>query len=300
LESLGKKLDEGSDYAESWEVVDRGGDQSVVTYGPQAGRSLHELLLADGRGLLGRHAGQARFPLLIKFLDAQQRLSLQVHPDDARAALLDPPDLGKTEAWVILAAEPGSYLYAGLRRAVDHQLLEREVARHTCELCVGRVEPSVGDCFFLPAGVLHALGPGLLVAEIQQASDTTYRLFDWGRPGPDGRPRPLHIEDALEAIDYSYGPVSAQQPELTDRPHVERLVACDKFVLDRWKLSTPQPAGGDERCHILMVLTGEAELDGDPGPEPLRAGSVVLLPAALGAVTVRPRQPAVLLDAYLP
>ncbi len=299
LESLGKKLDEGSDYAESWEVVDRGADQSVVAYGPLAGRSLRELLLDHGEALLGRHAGQDRFPLLIKFLDAQRRLSLQVHPDDTRAALLDPPDLGKTEAWVILAAEPGSYLYAGLRRAVDRDLLAREVARRTCELCVGRIEPSVGDCYFLPAGVLHALGPGLLVAEIQQASDTTYRLFDWGRLGPDGQPRTLHIEEALEAIDYSYGPVSAQQPELTDRSHVERLVTCDKFVLDRWKISAAENVGGDRRCHVLVVLTGEVELDGDLGPEPLQPGGVVLVPAELGAIAVRPRTPSVLLDAYL-
>ncbi len=300
LESLGKKLDDGSDYAESWEVVDRGADQSVVAYGPLAGRSLHELLLDHAEALLGRHAGQARFPLLIKFLDAQQRLSIQVHPDDARAALLDPPDLGKTEAWVILAAEPGSYLFAGLRWAVDRQLLAREVARHTCELCVARIEPSVGDCFFLPAGVLHALGPGLLVAEIQQASDTTYRLYDWGRLGPDGQPRQLHIEEALDAIDYRYGPVTAQQPKPTELAHVEQLVACDKFVLDRWSLSTAEPVGGDDRCHILLVLSGEVELDGDACPEPLRAGSAVLVPAALGEVTVRPGKASVLLDTYLP
>jgi mannose-6-phosphate isomerase len=300
LETLGKELGEGSDYAESWDVVDRGEDQSKVAFGPLAGQSLHELLVKHGPALLGAKHSAERFPLLVKFLDARQRLSLQVHPDDARAARLDPPDLGKTEAWIILAAERGSYLYAGLRRAVDRQMLEREVARHTCELCVTRIEPAAGDCFFLPAGVLHALGPGLLVAEIQQASDTTYRLFDWGRLGPDGQPRPLHIEAALEAIDFNYGPVSPQRPQPTDRPHVEQLVACDKFVIDRWKFSTTQPAAGDGRCHMLLVVSGAVEVAGDPGPSPLRAGSVVMLPASLGPTMIQPREPSVILDAYLP
>ncbi len=300
LENLGKTLDAGNDYAESWEVVDRGADQSRVAFGPLAGRTLHELMIEHRAALLGRHASAERFPLLIKFLDAQQRLSLQVHPDDARAAQLEPPDLGKTEAWVILDAAPGSYLYAGLRRAVDQQLLQREVARQTCELCVTRIEPEVGDCYFLPAGVLHALGPGLLVAEIQQASDTTYRLFDWNRIGPDGAPRTLHVDAALEAIDYAYGPVSAQRPKPTERPHVEQLVACDKFVLDRWKFSTPQTAGGDGRCHMLLVLAGAMDVAGDPGPGPLRPGSVIVLPSELPPVMIQPHEPSVILDAYLP
>ena len=141
---------------------------------------------------------------------------------------------------------------------------------------------------------------GLLVAEIQQSADTTYRLFDWNRPGPDGRPRPLHIDEALEAIDYDHGPVEPRQPEPTDRPDVERLVACDKFVLDRWKLTTTGQVGGDGRCHILIVLQGTLDVEDDPAGQPLSPGGVVLLPAELGGVTIRAREPAVILDAYLP
>jgi mannose-6-phosphate isomerase len=300
LESLGKRLGEGNDYAESWEIVDHGDDQSTVAFGPLAGRALTELVTQHAQALLGRHAGTTPFPLLVKFLDARERLSLQVHPDDQRAQRLEPPDSGKTEAWVVLAAEPGSYLYAGLRRGVDRELLAREVARHTCELCAHRVEPRAGDCFFLPAGVLHALGPGLLVAEIQQPSDTTFRLYDWNRRGPDGLPRKLHIEQALEAIDYDYGPVSAQQPQPTDRPHVQRLVACDKFLVDRWNFSTAQQAGGDGRCHILLVLVGAIQVEGDPAGQPLAPGGVILLPAELGRVTISTDEPTVLLDTYLP
>ncbi|MBI3836584.1 MAG: class I mannose-6-phosphate isomerase [Planctomycetia bacterium] len=300
LETLGKPLGPFNDYAESWEIADHGTDQSVVAEGPLAGRTLGELVRQHGHELLGRHAGVKQFPLLFKFLDAHERLSIQVHPDDARARRLDPPDLGKTEAWVILAADPGSYLYAGLRRGLDRATLAREVARRTCDLCLERIEPRAGDCFFLPAGVVHALGPGLLVAEIQQASDTTYRLYDWSRPGPDGQPRKLHVAEALEAIDYQHGPVAVQQPHSTARGDVERLVACDKFVLDRWKLSGAASAGGNHRCHVLAVVEGALEIEGDPGKRPLERGGVVLLPAELGPVNIEAQHTAVFLDAYLP
>ncbi|MEX0678158.1 MAG: type I phosphomannose isomerase catalytic subunit [Pirellulales bacterium] len=300
LESLGKQLGPGSDYAESWEIVDRGADQSVVTAGPLAGRTLGELVREFGQPLLGRHAGHQRFPLLFKFLDAQQRLSLQVHPDDAHAAALDPPDLGKSEAWVILEAQPRSYIYAGLLRGIDRDMLKLEIARHTVELCCERIEPRAGNCYFLPAGVVHAIGPGLLVAEIQEASDTTYRLYDYDRVGPDGRRRELHVALALDAIDYDYGPVAAQQPQPTDVTGVERLVACDHFVLDRWTLSGPHRTRGDDRCHILAVLEGAIEVAGDPVGQPLSRGGSMLVPAELGAVDVRVRDRAVVLDAYLP
>lgn len=300
LEALGKPLGPGDDYAESWEIVDRGVDQSVVAAGPLAGRTLADLMVDHNHELLGRHAGCERFPLLLKFLDARERLSLQVHPDDTRAALLEPPDCGKAEAWVVMAVEPRSYLYAGLRHGISREILQQQLARRTVELCCERVEPRVGDCYFLPAGVVHAIGPGLLLAEIQQASDTTYRLYDYDRVGPDGRPRDLHVAEALEAIDYQYGPVAPQQPQPTDTPGVERLVECQYFVLDRRTAPGAHPAGGDERSHILTVLAGQVEIAGDPSGEALTRGGTIMLPAELGAVQVHASSDAVLLDAYLP
>lgn len=307
LESLlAKQIPPDQPCAESWEVVDRGSDQSVVLHGPLAGKTLGALAREHGPALFGRHAPQSRFPLLVKFLDAEQPLSLQVHPDDDRAAMLEPPDLGKTEAWVILAAEPGSHLYAGLRPGFDRPALEREIDRGSCQLAIQRLEPRPGDCIFLPAGVVHALGPGLVVAEIQQSSDTTYRLFDWNRVGPDGRPRELHIDAALAAIDYDYGPVSVQRPvpvEPADRansPRIERLVACDEFVLDRWHVDGPSALGGDARFHLLIVLEGAIRLPDDPAGVPLVRGEVALLPAGCGACRLVPQRPAELLDVYLP
>jgi len=300
LATLGKTLGPENDYAESWEIVDHGADQSVVSHGALAGQTLNELASHYPEELFGRTSAPTSFPLLFKFLDANDRLSLQVHPDDARAARLIPPDRGKTEAWVILDAAPNSYLYAGLRPGVDAATLRREIPRRTCELCVELIEPRVGDCFFLPAGVVHALGPGLLVAEIQQASDTTYRIYDWSRVGSDGKPRKLHVEEALEAIDYHYGPVAAQEPAPSGNPHAERLVSCDQFVLDRWTVAGEQRVGGDDRFHILAVIEGSLAIEGDPAQSPLERGGVVLLPAGLGAVEVKASPRAVFLDAYLP
>ena len=297
---LGKNIGEGEDYAESWEVVDHGDDQSVVSSGPLAGTALNDLIERYGPQLCGRHHPLDQFPLLFKYLDAQRALSVQVHPNDQQAAELDPPDLGKTEAWVILAADPGSVIFAGLKRGFDRASLEREVSQGTTERCLHKFEPQAGDCIFLPAGIVHALGAGLVIAEIQQASDTTFRLFDWNRTDAHGKSRPLHIQEALNAINYDYGPVSSNTPELTDCAHVERLVTCDKFILDRWNFDTPKTAGADDRFHIVTVLVGEVSLPDDPTGEPLRRGDTALLPAAIGATTLHPHQPTTLLDIYLP
>lgn len=297
---LGKPLGEGGDYAESWEIVDHGPDQSIVQAGALAGQSLREIVTRQGRDLFGRHHPLPQFPLLFKFLDAHRSLSVQVHPNDEQARQLDPPDLGKTEAWVVLHAEPGSLIYAGLKRGFDRQAFEREVNRGTTALCLHHFEPRPGDCVFIPAGTVHALGEGLVIAEIQQASDTTFRLFDWNRTDAHGQPRPLHVEAALNVIDYDKGPVSSQTPQHTDLAHVHRLVCCDKFWLDRWTCDGAQEIPGDDRFHIVSVLEGALRLDGDPTGEPLKRGQTVLLPASVNPRRVVCEERTVLLDMYLP
>lgn len=297
LESmLGKALGEGDDYAESWELVDHGEDQSVVLSGPLATRTLAQLVAEENKALFGRHAGQTQFPLLFKFLDCNRTLSVQVHPNDAQGALLDPPDLGKTEAWVVLAADPGSKIYAGLNPGVTQDDLRKALEAGTCDECLHTLEPSVGDCIFIEAGTVHALGEGLVIAEIQQASDTTFRLFDWNRVGADGQPRPLHIEQSLDVTNFERGPVSPQQPQVGEHPGRERLVECDKFVLDRLSLGGPHTIGGDDRFHLLVVLEGTVGV----GPEQCELGQTCLLPAAAREVEVVPQGLAVMLDIYLP
>lgn len=297
---LDKPIGDGHDYAESWEVVDHGVDQSRVAYGEWAGTTLGELVRQHGDALLGRHAPREQFPLLFKFLDGQQRLSLQVHPNDAQAARLTPPDHGKTEAWVVLHAEPGAEILAGLKRGFDREAFERELRRGTGELCVHRFQPQVGDCVFIPAGVIHALGAGLVIAEIQQSSDVTFRLDDWGRLGPDGRLRALHVDQGLAVTDFDRGPIAPQVPVPTDQPGVEELVACEHFVLRRWRWQGGGEVGGDRRAHLLVVLAGEVVVAGDPAASPLRTGQVVLVPASLGRVTLHASAPSTMLQIYLP
>lgn len=297
---LGKKLGDGPHYAESWELVDHGADQSVVTGGPLHGSTLHELVTIFGPSLFGRHQPQRQFPLLFKFLDAQKTLSVQVHPNDTQGALLTPPDLGKTEAWVVLAAEPGSRIYAGLKQGVDAAQLERELAAGTCDDCLHQFLPKAGDCVFIEAGTVHAIGAGLLVAEIQQASDTTYRLFDWNRLDRDGRPRPLHIRESLAVTDFDRGPVHPARPQSTDRAYVERLAACDKFVLDRWRIDSPQPLVVDDRFHIVAVVEGAVIVKSDDIAQELRRGDTILIPASTRGVEILPQKRAALLDMYLP
>jgi mannose-6-phosphate isomerase len=300
LEScLGKPIGPGSDYAESWEICDHGADQSIVDQGPLAGTTLGELVRVRGEELLGRAHPQPHFPLLVKFLDAAQVLSVQVHPNDEQAARQTPPDLGKTEAWVILAAEPGSKVYAGLRPGVDRAQLAAAIAEGTCERLLHQFEPQAGDCLFIPAGTVHALGKGLLVAEIQQSSDTTFRLYDWNRVGPDGRPRPLHVDEGLAVVDFQRGPVAPQQPQPTARPWASRLVECDKFTIDRWDFDRPQTIGGDQRFHIICVLEGAVRIARDPHGQSLPKGGTALLPACLAGVRLEPQGRTVLLDGYI-
>jgi mannose-6-phosphate isomerase len=305
LEEMFGKPAAGQDVlAESWEICDHGPDQSIALHGPLAGRTLGDIAQAFPAELYGPLPPPPRFPLLFKFLDAQKPLSVQVHPNDAQAARLDPPDLGKTEAWVVLAAEPGSVIYAGLKRGFDRAALAREVARGTTELCLHRFEPAVGDCIFIPAGTVHALGAGLVVAEIQQASDTTYRLFDWNRTGPDGKPRALHVDAALAVVDDTIGPVSPIVPRPSDEPsddnRVERLVACEKFTLDRRTLAAPHAFNTNARPHIVAVLSGSILIDGDPSQEPLKLGDTALVPACCDGVALVPREKSIVLTAGLP
>lgn len=314
-ELLGKPLGPEIDYAESWEIVDHGADQSVVENGPLAGRSLRDLLNQQNAALLGRHAGLDAFPLLLKFLDCHRVLSVQVHPDDAYAQEMSPPDLGKTEAWYIVAAEPDSVIYAGLKSGVDRKLLEQAVAAGETEQVLHAFTPQVGQCVFIPAGTVHALGAGLVVAELQQSSDTTFRLFDWNRTDANGQGRPLHLREAFDVTDFSRGPVAVQTP-VPAADGTETLVNCDRFVLSQVHFArtaaerNERPGasrcelsiGGDQRMHLLTVVRGGAELVGDDGAAwALPLGRSVLIPAAVEGLRLRGVQnPTTVLLAHLP
>ncbi len=300
--TLNKPIGDGDCYAECWEVVDRADDQSVVANGELRGHTLRDIMDRYGDVVMGMYHEADAFPLLFKFLDCNRNLSVQVHPDDARGALLDPPDLGKTEAWVVLANEPGSKIYAGLCPGVDRDALANAIANGETESCLNSFEPEVGDCIFIPAGVVHALGEGLVIAEIQQASDTTYRLFDWNRVDENGKSRQLHIAEALEAIDYEAGTIAPRQPVTTEEPWRERLVECDKFVLDRIQLSQGQQVtvASDDRMHLLAVLAGQIDNNRDVDDRPYACGDTALMPAALPPTNLTATEDAWVLDIWLP
>lgn len=295
---LGKPIGDET-AAESWELVDHGDDQSVVAGGPFEGWTLRRLVEEKNEELFGRHAPQKQFPLLFKYLGAELTLSVQVHPNDAQGAQLDPPDLGKTEAWVVLAADPGSKIYAGLKPGVDREALRAAIGAGRSDQCLHAFEPQPGDCVFIRAGTVHALGEGIVIAEIQQASNTTFRLFDWNRVDKDGQPRPLHIEQSLAVSDYERGPVQPQTPRAV-ADGVERLVECDKFVLDRVTLGSPRAVADDDCFKLLSVISGEAVLVCGGQQSRLGLGATVLLPARREAAELLPRNAAILLEMRLP
>lgn len=304
-ELLGKPLGAGDCYAESWEVVDHPDGQSVVENGPLAGKTLGELAKESPQQLYGEPSAAGgypeRFPLLFKYLDAQKTLSVQVHPNDTQAATQDPPDLGKTEAWLVIAAEPGGKIYAGLKEGVDRDSLAAAIESGECDKCLHAFEPRPGDCVFIPAGTVHALGAGLVIAEIQQASNTTFRLFDWNRVDKDGNPRQLHVEESLAVSDYQRGPVQPQKPETVDL-RWERLVTCEKFLFSRLRTGSEEslelPKSGG--FHIVSLVEGGGRLFGDGFDEPLTVGTTLLLPAACPVATFESSEPSTLLDMRLP
>jgi len=286
---LGKSLDGHDDIAESWEIVDHGEDQSVVTSGPLAGWKLCDIVKTHGKELFGKPT-HSQFPLLIKFLDANDRLSLQVHPDDRLATTYAPNENGKTEAWVILETTSESKIWLGLKAGVDRGQLADAIERDRLEEVVHTVTPKPGDCFFVPAGTVHAIGEGILLAEVQQSSDLTFRLHDWGRLGTDGQPREIHVQESLDCTDFQRGPLNAVTPTdlSTDQQQVQELVRCSYFGIESHTSAqevTIDPAG---HFRVVMMLTGGGLYRTGEHSGRIRLGETVLIPAETPEVIFSP------------
>jgi mannose-6-phosphate isomerase len=286
-ESFGKALPAEGAFGESWEISGHWHHVSRVADGRWRGALLTDLCATRSREIFGFDlpAG-VPFPLLIKILDCHDLLSIQVHPTNELAARLRPGESGKTEAWVIVEAGTEARIYAGLLPGTSRLDLERHLAEGTVERCLHSFVPRAGDCLFLPAGTVHAVGGGVLMAEVQQTSDATFRLFDWNRVGSDGRPRELHIYEALASIDWSRGPVNPVPPTLiTGLPagmHGERLVSCAYFVVHRYRVAGHWGLPFPGRMSMWVVLQGSAELAELNGDycRLLRHGETVLVPAS--------------------
>lgn len=288
LERLYKKhLPPKVPIGESWEISDRPEEISVICNGPLVGKDLHWLVENHRRELLGPSTlAHDRFPLLIKILDASEKLSLQVHPPATVAKQLGGEP--KTEMWYIARAEPGAELYVGLRQGVTRAEFEKKIADGSVADCFHRLAAKAGDAMFLPSGRVHAIGAGLVIFEIQQNSDTTYRVFDWNRVGLDGKPRALHIKESLASIDFQDfepGIIKTQfaaSNGLETRPLVnDALFSVDVVRIAREKTATLK----SDRLQVVGVLTGELGLRSKSSENlSLGPGQFCLIPACVESV----------------
>ncbi|HWL53979.1 MAG TPA: type I phosphomannose isomerase catalytic subunit [Chthoniobacteraceae bacterium] len=281
---FGKLLPPGVRIGESWELVDRVDAQSVVDGGVFDGQTLHQLWSEHRTGIFGeRHqAGGERFPLLIKWLDARERLSVQVHPPEEVAAELGGEP--KTEMWYVAAADDDAELFAGLVKGTDRAAFESALERGEVERLLHRLPSHVGDCLFIPSGRVHAIGGGNVILEVQQNSDTTYRVFDWNRKGLDGKPRELHIPASLRSIDFDDWEPTYQSGE--NAPE-EPLVASPFFEVEHWELEAPRDAGLFGDFSVITVLTGAIRCGG----REFFPGDCFLIPAKLVERLLIPLKP---------
>lgn len=308
--------------AESWEVSGHPATPTTADRGPLRGRSLPELAARFGEALVGRRGSAASatagFPLLVKLLDACRPLSVQVHPDDARAATRRPGELGKTEMWYVLHADPSAEVVVGLNPGTGPSELRQAAAEGRIEACLRRIAVRAGDAVLVPAGTVHAILPGLVLVEVQQSSDVTYRLYDWGRKAAPGAPsRELHVAEALEAVRWpESGSVrpGIQAPRLLrdgDGLRREVVAECDKFVVERLALNAGVAYEGElngDTFEIWGVVSGAVSIFAEgvpgasaaPGATTLEAVRFALLPAVMGAFQVVATEPAATLRIYLP
>ena len=282
---------------ESWEISAVEGHVSVVANGPLAGKSLTELMHMFKSRLVGKkvwHDTGDEFPLLIKFIDAKDDLSIQVHPGDELAARTNPGMKGKTEMWYVVGADKGAHLLSGLTQEISPEEYEDRVRDHTITDVLARHDIAPGDVFFLPAGRIHAICAGSFVAEIQQTSDLTYRIYDYGRLGLDGKPRDLHIEQAKEAIDYTVH--DDYKTEYVRRKNAEiPLVSCQYFTTTLFDVdkACSKDLSGMDSFLVVMCVGGkgtliDSELNGLDYAVDLRQGETVLIPATSTGISLRP------------
>ncbi len=291
---------------EAWVLSDVEGHASRIANGAMKGTTLHEALARNPERILGSaKLINGRFPLLLKFIDARQELSVQVHPDDEQAARKQPGSNGKTEAWVVLDANPAtSRIYSGFRTGSTAADFERALEAKTTPQTLHSFTPNPGDCVFLEAGTVHAIGADILLFEVQQTCDITYRLYDWDRvDAKTGLPRQLHVQEGLEVANFASGPCSAVSPMVEEREGVkfEQLVDCRYFTLNRWTPDKRITIGSPGECRILIVLEadGPSEIEWGEDVEGLVAGDVVLIPAEVGEVSILPTGRLTLLECRL-
>jgi mannose-6-phosphate isomerase len=289
---------------EAWLLSDRDDHQSRVTDGPLKGQSIGQLLQQFPRQMMGELAARfPRFPLLLKFLDVHEMLSVQVHPTKANTNLLPAGETPKTEAWVVLEAGIQSRIYAGLKTGTTEADLRGALTNGTVADHLACLTPKPGDAIFLRAGTVHSLGGDLMVFEIQQNSDVTFRLYDWDHIDPKtGKPRALQVDKAMACIDFAEGPVGRVTPvvETTTPVERERLFHCEHFLLWRLRGQSPFTVGAVDLPRVLVCVEGQGQIEHGSATYAVGKGDVFLLPAMIGTCVFRPRGAVNLLETAIP
>jgi mannose-6-phosphate isomerase len=289
---------------EAWMLSDRDDHASLVAEGPLKGQTIGQLMKKFPEQMMGKLAGRfTRFPLLLKFLDAHEMLSVQVHPSDVQKDFIPKGEHGKTEAWVVLKSVTESRIYAGLKSGTTPENLRQSIANGTIEDHLSYFIPMNGDAVFLPAGTVHALGGDIVVFEVQQNSDVTFRLYDWNHiDAKTGKPRDLQIDQAIACIDFTQGEKASVIPILEEQKPVlrERLFQCEHFRL--WRLSGKSPftVGEKDIPRILVCIDGEGKLEHNNTSYTMRKGDVWLVPAIVGSCLFCPNATVSLLEIALP
>jgi mannose-6-phosphate isomerase len=296
LGKYGVELPAEASVGESWELADRSECASQVACGTYKGRSLRGLMLSEERAILGdsKPSRHGYFPLLVKYLDASESLSVQVHPDHKEAERLSVTDGGKSECWYILEAEPGALIYLGLRPEVDATTFAKNVRGDDVADMLQSYPVERGQFVFVPAGTVHAVGAGITLVEIQENSDITLRIHDWGRTDENGESRELHIDDALLATDYDAVLKGPAQPTFTDCGDSDRkasLGQCDTFSVELLDITGEYELDPKNHAQVYVVTRGHGELilPGDAGRWELGSGDTWLIPASLGVHRVESR-----------
>ncbi|RIX52731.1 class I mannose-6-phosphate isomerase [Paenibacillus nanensis] len=291
LEQFGLELPEGA-IGEGWMIGDHPNGVTAVVNGPLAGKGLDEVRETLGRewfGTNGFSSKNGRFPLLIKLLDCNDDLSVQVHPTDSYEGLPE-GELGKTEMWYILDAKPGATIIYGLKENIDRKAMEEAIAEGRIMDTLQVVPVEAGDAFYIPAGTVHALCSGVLVAEIQQNSDTTYRLYDYNRPGLDGKLRELHIEDSLNVIAYEGAGANRMKTDAVSPGEWLTIASSPYFLVEKGIIEEPLALTTPAYSFVILVIAdGEGRLSWQDGELAVKAGECFLLPATLGHYTLSGR-----------
>jgi mannose-6-phosphate isomerase len=284
-------------------LSDRDDHASVVASGPLQGQTIAQLLKEWPEQLLGKLAGRfRRFPLLLKFLDVQDTLSVQVHPSDRQTKYLPAGESGKTEAWVVQETGTKSRIYAGLNPATTTDSLRQAIANGTVAGQLASFTPQPGDGIFIPAGTVHSLGD-VVVFEVQENSDVTFRLYDWNHvDAKTGQPRPLQVDQAMACIDFAQGAIRPVAPLVDESKPVsrERLFDCEQFELWRFGGKSPFGVGAERTPRVLVCLAGDGQVEHKGANYAIGKGDVLLLPALVGACVCRPRGAISLLEISLP